>query len=589
MPTELRKTGISVLGDLPWGTHFCHFYETKEDLLDILFPYFKTGLANNALCVWVVSDPFDEETARSALRNAFPEADRHLAAGDIEIAHHLQWYLKGSNFDAQWVINGWQQKLDEALSRGYTGLRVNGIAAWRTDEYSKDFAEYEKQLNDVTTNQRMIALCAYPFALSKATDMFDVAHAHEFALARRSSKWEILEAPEIVHAKAEIKRLNEDLEFRAVERTNELSRINEDLKRELTERQRAEEALRASEERFRRYFELGLIGMAIISPAREVIEVNEEFCQILGYERNELVKMDWSKVTHPDDLRRDLASFNRVLAGELDGYSMEKRFICKDGQITHATIALKCSRREDGSVNYFVALIQDVTKRKLAEAQLKRSNEDLRALSARMQSVREEESMRIARAIHNDLGGSLTALKIDLWWLAKRLSKSDAETMREKVDSMSDLIDETILRVRSIATELRPSVLDHHGLGDAIEAQASEFQRRMEIECRITAIEEEILLGPETSTAVFRILQEILTNVARHAVATVVEISLVEHNGDLVLRVSDNGVGISSADIADTKSLGMLGMRERAAIFGGRVEIVGESGKGTTVTVNIPL
>src|SRR5581483_2826913 len=121
---ELRKTGISVVGDMPWGTHFCHFYETKEDLLDILVPYFRAGLESHEFCMWVIFDPLNQEEARNALRAAVPEADHHLARGDVEILLHSEWYLKNGVLDVQRVTRGWQEKLDQALARGYEGLRV---------------------------------------------------------------------------------------------------------------------------------------------------------------------------------------------------------------------------------------------------------------------------------------------------------------------------------------------------------------------------------------------------------------------------------------------------------------------------------
>jgi PAS domain S-box-containing protein len=143
-----------------------------------------------------------------------------------------------------------------------------------------------------------------------------------------------------------------------------------ELRRNLAERKKASEALRESEERFRNYFELGLIGMAVTSPAKGLIEVNDEICRILGYERGELLRMTWAELTHPDDLGADVANFNRVMVGEIDGYSMEKRFIRKDGQIIDATVSVKCLRRGDGSVDYFVALLEDITERKQAEEAL---------------------------------------------------------------------------------------------------------------------------------------------------------------------------------------------------------------------------
>ena len=172
--------------------------------------------------------------------------------------------------------------------------------------------------------------------------------------------------------------------------------------RDATERERIEQALHASEERFRRYFELGLIGMAITSPDKGVIEVNDETCRILGYERSELLQKTWAEMTHPDDLAADVAQFDRVMAGEFDGYSMDKRWIRKDGRVIDTTISVKCLRRADGSVDYFVALLQDITARKRAEETLARANEELerrvaertRDLTQAIQELRKEIAER---------------------------------------------------------------------------------------------------------------------------------------------------------------------------------------------------
>jgi hypothetical protein len=223
MTIELRKTGIEAVGDSPWGTHFCHFYETKEDLLDILVPYFKAGLENNEFCMWIVFDPINEEESRNALRRAIPEADQHLAAGDMEIVPYSQWYLIDGVLDLQRVISGWRDKLVRALARGRVGMRVNGNEAWLTETDWRDFSQYEKELNRLIVNQRILVMCTYPLAVSKASEIFDVARTHHFAIVQRHGAWEVVETPALMQAKEVIKRQNEELEQRVDARTRELS------------------------------------------------------------------------------------------------------------------------------------------------------------------------------------------------------------------------------------------------------------------------------------------------------------------------------------------------------------------------------
>lgn len=238
-------------------------------------------------------------------------------------------------------------------------------------------------------------------------------------------------------------------------------------------------------------------------------------------------------------------------------------------------------------------LIQEIAERKRAEEQLKNSREHLRNLAAHLQSVREEERTRIAREIHDELGQTLTGLKMDLSWLGSKLSEDGGDVLRalllEKINAMSKLINATIQEVRKIATELRPGVLDDLGLTAAIEWQAQEFQTRTGLQCMVTLPPEDVTLDQERSTAIFRIFQEILTNVARHANATTVNSRLTADAGHLILEVSDNGQGITESEISGSKSLGLLGMRERALLLGGEVHIRGIQGKGTTVMVRLPL
>ena len=231
-------------------------------------------------------------------------------------------------------------------------------------------------------------------------------------------------------------------------------------------------------------------------------------------------------------------------------------------------------------------IASDLSAVKRAELELRASSEQSRNLAARLLTVREKERTRIAREIHDELGQSLTAMKIDLAWLASRLPRRNVP-MLERIRSTLELADSIIQTVRRISTELRPGILDL-GLAAAVEWQAQEFQARTGIECKLRLPAQEVV-APDASTALFRILQETLTNVARHAGATRAEVVLQKQRARLVLRIRDNGRGFDQADPSLSASLGLLGMRERAAMLGGGVSISSAPGKGTSVTAWIPL
>jgi signal transduction histidine kinase len=233
------------------------------------------------------------------------------------------------------------------------------------------------------------------------------------------------------------------------------------------------------------------------------------------------------------------------------------------------------------------ALLQEIRERRAAEMRLKASEESLRALATHLQSVREEEWTRISREFHDQLGQALTGLKMDANWIASRLP-GDAQTLRERAQSMSDQIDVSIESVRQIVSRLRPDVPDQLGLSGAIAWQADEFQRRSGIRCHVSLPVETVQVERGRSTALFRVLQELLTNVARHANATRVEVAMRSDDGEVVLAVEDNGGGIDGEVAHSPKSLGLMGVRERVLPFHGRVEVEGVRGQGTLVKVTLP-
>ncbi len=196
MSKELRKTGLEVVGDVPWGTHFCQFYKTPQDLLDILVPYFTAGLKNNEFCMWVTSEPLGEEAARAALAAAWPGFEDCERRGQIEIIPHTDWYLKGGEFDLQRTLDMWMEKHDQALSRGFDGMRVSGNPYWIDNKKDwDDFACYEAEINNVIGGTRLLVLCTYSLKKCGVAEILDVVKNHEFALAMKQGIWQVVRMP----------------------------------------------------------------------------------------------------------------------------------------------------------------------------------------------------------------------------------------------------------------------------------------------------------------------------------------------------------------------------------------------------------
>jgi PAS domain S-box-containing protein len=721
MALELRKTGISVVGDVPWGTHYCHFYETKQDLLDTLVPYFKAGLESKEFCLWVVSDSelITVEEAKGALEQAVPDFDRHLANESIEILNGLDWYLKENTFSLERVTSAWDAKLKRAMALGYDGMRVSGDTLWLNAKDWTDFCAYEKQVNDSITNRPMTVLCTYPLAKSGAAQILDVVQTHQFAIARRQGEWKVIESQELIQANAEIKRLNKELQ-RVTERTpkpplvmrygvavlsviaaliivrwmeivlgsashasvflcavmfsawfggvepgllaialsilafdyyfmtptyslaveikeiprlvifslsalfvgllsaaqrraaeslrqardvldgtvQQLKQTNESLHAKIGERNHAEALLHAKEQEFRAIVENA--PDQIIRYDREFRRayVNPAVTRAYGLPAEALTGKPIGSVIQDAGLEvkgDELAQVRQRIASVFDtGKSYEYEMTWPmPTERKYYTVRLFPELDLNGSVVNVLGISRDITKRRHAEEKLKATSDQLRALSASMQSAREEEATRIAREIHDELGSALTSLKLDLESIRREeltaASDLDLSGLREKTKTMMQLVDQTADTVRRISSELRPSVLDDIGLVAAMRWQARQFQTQAGIVCQCDFRMEEVDLDQQQSTAIFRVFQEALTNVLRHAEATRIDINLEKEDDELVLTISDNGRGITADERSERLSLGLLGMRERVNLIGGTIDITGVEGKGTEITVRVSM
>jgi signal transduction histidine kinase len=243
MSTELRSTGIRILGDMPWGSHVCLYYGDSEDLLDAIVPYFAAGLVAGERCVWMPSEPRMEEEALRRLRGAAPDLERHLAEGRLEFISADDWYRPAGHFDVAAVMRQWEAQYARVDAEGHAGLRGSGDLGWLRREDWESFDRYEGELHTFLRARRIMVLCTYPLATSRATDVFDTARTHHLAVAHRSGRWEMIETPALKRTKEEIQRLNEELGRQIAERTTELARTAAKLAR--AKRVARERALRA--------------------------------------------------------------------------------------------------------------------------------------------------------------------------------------------------------------------------------------------------------------------------------------------------------------------------------------------------------
>jgi len=473
MAIEFCDSGLDFLGDVPWETHLCQFYQTKEDLIDILVPFLRAGLLGNEFCVWVTSDILTADDAIEAMRKAVPDIDGFIRSGQLEIFPHTAWYIGDDGFNAQRVLDGWSQKLDHALKKGYVGARITGDTMWLQKDDWKAFMSYENAINDVIEGKKLIVLCTYPLGRCGANEVVDVINIHQSALIRRDGVWEIIESQGHPRLSEVLRKARGELEARVQERTGKLVRqaelldlahdaiivrdiggkivfwssgaegtygwgkdeaigkISDDLlqtefpvplkeimaiaeqmgrwegelthvgkdgkkivvlsrwalrqdetgdatqileiNRDITERKRAEEALRLAGAYNRSLIEASLDPLVTIDPDGTITDVNLATEKVTGYSRDELTGTDFSNYFTEPQKARD--GYRHVFSeGSVQDYPLE--ILHRDGHSTPVLYNAALYRDDTGRAIGAFAAARDITERREAESRLIRAKEE---------------------------------------------------------------------------------------------------------------------------------------------------------------------------------------------------------------------
>jgi PAS domain S-box-containing protein len=561
-----RVTGIDIVGTAPWGTHFCQFYNTKQDLLDVLLPYFEAGLRQNEFCIWVTCEPLTCDEAAAALVARCPEGKGWIESGRIEIVAHDRWYVEDGRFDLQRVLNGWVAKLHTALQRGFEGIRVSGNTAWLEDADWASFADYEAAVNSVIGKHQMMALCTYSLELCGASEIMDVIKNHEFALIKRQGQWELIASQE---------------------------------------RRAAIESLERSEERFRSLFEHSLNALALHEIVTDAggtpidyvfLQVNRAFEQQTGLRAEQVLGRRVTEVL-PGVERTPLVELYRRVA--LTGAPAHfEQFVAPLGGHYEISAFSPAPRQ-------LAATFMDITDRKLAEAAL------------RDQATALAEANRLKDEFLTTLSHELrTPLNAMLGW-ANLLCREtlDPATIRRGLETIErnaraqktlieDILDASRMITGKIRLDLQPVALDDV-VRQAIEAIRPAAQgKRIEVSVDMQA--RPAIVGDAQR------LQQVLWNLLSNAVkftpsAGSIGVTVRQIDSKVQIVVQDSGIGIApdflphiferftQADASTTRQHGGLGLglaivRHLTELHGGevRAESAGE-GRGATFTVTLPV
>ncbi len=575
MVSNSRVSGIGIIGNIPWGTHFCQFYQTKEDLMDIAVPYFKAGLENNEFCIWIVSQLLEVEEAKEALRRDIPDFDTYLKKGQIEIVSYVDWYVKDYVSESEKSLKKWIEKLNQAATSNYDGLRLSGDSFW-SETHRQDFIYYEGEVDSVIGEHRMLTLCTYSFDKCSIAGIAEIVSNHQFALAKKEGKWERIEnsgRKRAEEAEIKLREAFESLEEKVKERTAEL--------------EKAYNSLKESERGFAEAQKIAHIGSWDWNIVTNESYWSDETYRILGYNPQGF-KPNYNaflRYVHPDDRKYVDKAVKQALNGK--PFNIDFRIISADGIERIVNEQGKVVFDEERNPVRMKGTVQDITERKRAEEAL-----------AKLEKIRIKE-------IHHRIKNNLQVISSLLSLQAEKFSDTKIlEAFKEsqnRVASMA-LIHEELYKGNRIDT------LDFSDYLRKLAADLFSSYNLRNDKIRLKIELEQVYLDMDTAIPLGIIVNEVVSNSLKHAFSngregeigitlkkaenfTVNKESSGVENGckednslQYILRVTDNGKGIpEEIDFQTADSLGFQLINILVEQIDGCIELRKDQGTDFTI------
>jgi PAS domain S-box-containing protein len=550
MDGELRKTGIDVLGDVPWGAHFCQFYQTGEDLLSILIPYFRAGLESNEFCMWITSDPVSDKEVVGAAREGIPGFDDYMARGQIEIIPYAEWYLEGGRFNMKRVLDRWIDKLNQALAAGYAGMRVTGNTGWLEADSWRDFTEYEEQVNTVIGRYRMIAICTYCLDRCGASEVIDVVNNHQFALIKRENQWTIVES---------------------------------------AERKRAQVALEQSEADCRALVESSPDGVLSFSAEGVVLDCNEEVCRLLGADKEEIRGKDFRELLAkplPEEFSSSYARLAQI--GQVED---EFEMVGRNGQSVPVWAKTVALYESNGDFNRAVVYLRDVAERK------------------KLERLKDEFIGLVSHELRSPLTvimGAINTALVEGARLSPRETRQLLQDAALEAESLSNLV-WNLLELSRAQAERLVLHTETVSVRRVIENAVKRVERQGSAHRFLVAAPERLPRVDADELRLERILCNLLDNAMKYSPqGGEIRVFAEPSNDCLLIGVNDQGLGMSPDDqvrlfgpfqrLEDSRlngirgaGLGLLVCRRLVEAHGGRIWVESERGRGSTFYFTLPM